>query len=189
MPGSIRERVNTLSYRWEGDLIIQDTITEDKRFVIGSPDTQIKTDIREWISFEDNNILKGIVRRLVNEKGLPTSRGPGDFDKRAMILWDFIARNVSYVHDSEKRGEEDFWLFPPEVCALRKGRLSGREFAPCKPPHHMRNKSFLCPRGPGRSVRRKRQIPGGPLLARIQERVRTMVHPRKHTRHCTLPNA
>jgi hypothetical protein len=128
MPGSIQERVNTMSYRWEGDLILQDTIIEDKRFVIGSPNRQIKADIREWISFEDNSIMKEIVRKLVTEKGLPTSRGPGDFDKRAMILWDFIAQNVSYIHDSEKQRKEDFWLFPPEVYALRKGDCEDGSF-------------------------------------------------------------
>jgi hypothetical protein len=128
MPGSIWGKANGLSYKWEGDLILQDTIMEDKRFVIGSPDRQIKADIREWISLEDNNIMKGIVRKLMSEKGLPINRGLGDFDRRAAVLWDFIARNVRYVHDTEKRGREDFWLFPAEVYALKEGDCEDSSF-------------------------------------------------------------
>ncbi|MEW6003670.1 MAG: hypothetical protein AB1638_13635 [Nitrospirota bacterium] len=57
-----------MSYSWEGDLILQDTVIEKKRFFIGSQNKPIKTDIREWISFEDNNIMKGILRELVRIK-------------------------------------------------------------------------------------------------------------------------
>jgi predicted transglutaminase-like cysteine proteinase len=117
-----------MPYNWEGDLILQNTIMENKRFVIGSEDKQIKTDIREWISFEDNNVMKEILRKLSNEKGLPSSRGPGDFDKRAMIIWDFIAQNIKYVHDSEKQKKEDFWLFPPEIITLCEGDCEDGSF-------------------------------------------------------------
>ena len=117
-----------MSYNWEGDLILQDTIIEKKRYVIGNQARQIKTDIREWISFQDNNIMKEILRGLVKEKGLPTIRTPGSFDKRAMIIWDFISQNIKYVHDSERQGKEDFWLFPPEIYTLRKGDCEDGSF-------------------------------------------------------------
>lgn len=117
-----------MSYNWEGDLILQNTIIEDKRFVIGDESRQIRTDIREWISFEDNNIMKGTIRELVKDTGLPTSKNIGDFDKRAKIIWDFVAKNIKYVHDSERQRKEDFWLFPPEIYTLQRGDCEDGSF-------------------------------------------------------------
>jgi hypothetical protein len=127
MPGIIREKANTLSYRWEGDLILQDTAVEARQFEIESPHLRIETDIRDWIASASNGIMGDISRKLANEKGLPTTREPGDFDRRAMILWDFVARNVRYAHDSEKNGA-DIRLHPPEVCTLREGDCEDRSF-------------------------------------------------------------
>ena len=115
-------------YNWEGDLILQDTVIEKKRFVIGSQNKPISTDIREWISFEDNNIMKGILRELVSKKGLPTSRGPGSFDKRAMVIWNFVAKDIKYVHDTKKQRKGDFWLFPPEIHTLCEGDCEDGSF-------------------------------------------------------------
>lgn len=115
-------------YNWEGDLILQNTIIENKRFVIGSLNKQIKTDIREWISFEDNNIMKEILKELINKNGLPSIRGPGSFDKRAMIIWSFVAKSIKYVHDTEKQRKGDFWLFPPEIYTLRQGDCEDGSF-------------------------------------------------------------
>jgi hypothetical protein len=117
-----------MPYNWEGDLILQDTVIEKKRFVIGSQNKPIKTDIREWISFEDNNIMKGILRNLVDRKGLPTSRGPGSFDKRARIIWDFVAKGIKYVYDTQKQRKGDFWLFPPEIYTLHEGDCEDGSF-------------------------------------------------------------
>jgi hypothetical protein len=124
----VRQKEKKMPYNWEGDMILQNTIIEDKRFVIGDETRQIRTDIREWISFEDNNIMKGILKDLAKDKGLPISRNPGDFDKRAMIVWNFIAKNIKYVHDSERQRKEDFWLFPPEIHTLHKGDCEDGSF-------------------------------------------------------------
>ncbi len=115
-------------HNWEGDLILQDTVIEKKRFVIGSPKRQIKTDIREWISFEDNNIMKEILKELVKEKALPEHKTPGSFDRRAMIIWDFVAKHIKYVHDGDKPRKGDFWLFPPEIYTLRRGDCEDSSF-------------------------------------------------------------
>jgi hypothetical protein len=117
-----------MPYNWEGDLILQNTVIEKKRYVIGSLNRQIRTDIREWISFEDNIVMKEILKSLVKDGGLPTTKTPGDFDKRAMIVWAFIARSIRYVHDSEKQTKEDFWLFPPEIYTLRQGDCEDGSF-------------------------------------------------------------
>lgn len=117
-----------MPYTWEGDLILQDTVIEKKRYVIGSPSKPVKTDIREWISFEDNNIMKGILRDLIIHKGLPTNRDPKSFDKRAMIVWEFVVENIKYVYDTEKQRKGDFWLFPPEIHALCEGDCEDGSF-------------------------------------------------------------
>jgi len=117
-----------MPYTWEGDLILQDTVIEKKRFVIGSQNKPINTDIREWISFEDNNIMKGILRDLVDKKGLPRSRGPGSFDKRARVIWDFVAKGIKYVYDTKKQRKGDFWLFPPEIYTLHEGDCEDGSF-------------------------------------------------------------
>ena len=115
-------------YRWEGDLIIQNTVMKNKRFVIGGLNKPIDTDIREWISFEDNNVMKEILRDLENKKHLPTTRKPGDFDKRAITIWNEVAERIQYVHDSEKQRREDFWLFPPEISKLGQGDCEDGSF-------------------------------------------------------------
>jgi predicted transglutaminase-like cysteine proteinase len=117
-----------MSYNWEGDMILHNTLIEKKRYVIGTAGTPIKADIREWISFEDNIVMKEVINQLIVEKKLPGSRNPGDFDRRARSIWDFVARNISYVHDSEKQSKEDFWLFPPEIYTLKQGDCEDGSF-------------------------------------------------------------
>ncbi|MEW6584518.1 MAG: transglutaminase-like domain-containing protein [Nitrospirota bacterium] len=117
-----------MPFNWEGDFIIQNSVIEHKRFVIGDESKQIRTDIREWISFEDNTIMKGVINKLISEKGLPTAKNPGDFDRRTSIIWDSVAKNIEYVHDTERQRKEDFWLFPPEILTLQKGDCEDSSF-------------------------------------------------------------
>ncbi len=117
-----------MPYNWEGDLILQDTVIDKKRYVIGNQTKPIKTDIREWISFEDNSVMKEILHELVKQKGLPTSREPKSFDKRAMVIWEFVAKNIKYVYDTKKQRKGDFWLFPPEIQTLCEGDCEDGSF-------------------------------------------------------------
>ncbi len=117
-----------MPYNWEGDLILQNTMIEKKRYVIGTSNTQVKADIREWISFEDNIVLKEVINKLAERNKLPRTKHPGDFDRRARVLWDFVARNIKYVRDSEQQRKEDFWLFPPEICTLKQGDCEDSSF-------------------------------------------------------------
>ena len=116
-----------MAYNWEGDLILQDCAIEKKRYVIGSRQP-ITTDIREWISFGDNIIMKEILSELREMHGLPTTKKPGDFDSRAVIIWRFIARQIEYIHDTTKYKKDDFWLFPPETRQIGKGDCEDGSF-------------------------------------------------------------
>ncbi|MDA8242143.1 MAG: hypothetical protein M0Z67_17465 [Nitrospiraceae bacterium] len=116
-----------MAYNWEGDLILQDCAIDKKRYIIGSR-RPITTDLREWISFGDNIIMKEILSDLREKRGLPATKKPGDFDRRAMVIWRLIARQIQYVHDTTKYKKDDFWLFPPETWQLRKGDCEDGSF-------------------------------------------------------------
>lgn len=55
-------------------------------------------------------------------------KDPGDFDKRAMIIWDYVARNIKYNHDCKIQRKVDFWLFPSEVHTLQEGDCEDSSF-------------------------------------------------------------
>jgi hypothetical protein len=107
-----------MHYNWGGDVIFRDTRLPNKRFVIGSPDQPVATDIREWLRPADNRVFLDAVAKV---PGIPRTRGFGDFDRRAHALWAFVARHVRYDFDKDCRGYEDFWLFGGETLALAVG--------------------------------------------------------------------
>ncbi len=116
-----------MRYNWDGDLIIHDSAVEKKRYVIGRT-LPITTDIREWISFGDNIIMKELLNRLRKTDRLPTTRNPADFDRRAMVVWRFIAGEIRYIHDTAKYKKGDFWLFPPETLQIGAGDCEDSSF-------------------------------------------------------------
>jgi predicted transglutaminase-like cysteine proteinase len=109
-------------------LILHETEIKGKRYVIGSVNKQISTDIREWISFTDDIIMKQTLKALTEENLLPATKNPGDFDRRAMAIWKHVAQKFKYVHDTAKQRKEDFWLFPPEILTLGKGDCEDSSF-------------------------------------------------------------
>jgi hypothetical protein len=111
-------------YNWAGDTIIRDTVMWDKRAVLGYQSIYIPTDIREWISSPENEVIKRALQGL----GLPSAREAGTFDLRAWNIWKYVAENVEYVQDKLANGMEDFWLFPEETLMLRKGDCEDSSF-------------------------------------------------------------
>ncbi len=111
-------------YNWTGDTIVRDTVVWDKRAVLGNPGVYIPTDIREWLSSTESEVII----RALQEIGLPSARGPGTFDLRAWRIWDYAARSVEYVADKKSSGLEDFWLFPEETLVLCKGDCEDTSF-------------------------------------------------------------
>jgi hypothetical protein len=111
-----------MSYNWAGDVIFRDTVIPDKRFVIGSLERGVPTDIREWLqpsNAEDKSrVLETALERM---PGLPKSSRVGEFDRRAHMIWDFVARHVRYNLDKDRRGYDDFWLFAEETLCLAIG--------------------------------------------------------------------
>ncbi len=109
---------------WSGDTIIRDTVMWDRRAVLGYSNIYIPTDIRAWLNSANSEVLK----RALQEIGLPEARGAGTFDLRAWRIWDFVARSVEYVTDKKSCGMDDFWLFPEETLMLHKGDCEDSSF-------------------------------------------------------------
>jgi transglutaminase-like putative cysteine protease len=112
------------TFNWAGDTIIRDTVMWDKRAVLGYQNIYIPTDIRQWISPSDSEVME----RTLQEIGLPSSRGAGTFDQRAWRIWKYVAESVEYVVDKKSCGMEDFWLFPDETLMLHKGDCEDSSF-------------------------------------------------------------
>lgn len=107
-------------YNWAGDIIIRDTVIPDKRCVIGYPITLIPTDIRQWITEERNEEMKTALNTIPY---LPTliDKLEGSFDKRALLIWNYVITNCTYVYDKEAQGLSDFWQFPEETLKIGNG--------------------------------------------------------------------
>lgn len=116
-----------MNYNWDGDIIIQDSAVKRKRYVIGSK-KPITTDIREFVSPADDVIIKKILGTLSSRKKLPSRKKPGDFDRRALIIWDYVAQEITYQYDANKQHKDDFWLFPSEVNTLAVGDCEDGSF-------------------------------------------------------------
>jgi transglutaminase-like putative cysteine protease len=113
-----------VGYNWAGNTIIRDTVIWGKRAVIGYQNIYIPTDIRAWLSSQNSEVIK----RSLQDIGLPSAKGPGTFDLRAWRIWDYVARSVEYVSDKKSCGMEDFWLFPEETVMIRKGDCEDSSF-------------------------------------------------------------
>jgi hypothetical protein len=107
-----------MRFQWGGDVIFRDTRLPNKRFVIGAPQTPVPTDIREWLTDTEDRVL---LNWLQTVPGLPAGSAPGAFDRRALLVWDQMARQVRYSFDKDRQGYNDFWLFPDETLSLRVG--------------------------------------------------------------------
>ncbi|VVB70386.1 Transglutaminase-like superfamily protein [uncultured archaeon] len=113
-----------IGVNWAGDSIVRDTIMWDKRAVLGNSNVYIPTDIRDWLSSTESEVIL----QALAEIGLPTSREAGTFDLRAWKIWDYVAKSVKYVTDKASLGLEDFWLFPEETLVLQKGDCEDTAF-------------------------------------------------------------
>ena len=104
-------------YDWSGSRILRHTVIPSKRGVIGSEDVLIPTDLREWITPPDSQVIK----QALDKMNLPDTKEEGDFDRRAVKIWEHVARKIAYTPDEVAQRKIDFWQFPPETLALGKG--------------------------------------------------------------------
>ena len=113
----MKKSQNEEQYDWAGSRILHYTEIPSKRRVIGNEDVLIPTDLREWIAPLDSQVTKKIIASLP----LPHTKKPGDFDKRAWIVWKYVTENIEYRTDEVAQRKADFWQFPAETLALGTG--------------------------------------------------------------------
>lgn len=118
-----------MQWNWEGDTIIHDPIIEACRKVPGT-DKRFDIDIREFITGKDNSVIRRVVGKIA--EGLPTdertlflSRQKQSFDLRLRAVTAYVSELIAY-----ERGTRDFdyWLFPEETLANKKGDCEDRAF-------------------------------------------------------------
>jgi hypothetical protein len=105
-------------WHWAGDEIVPDPIIPASRVVPGTGKKHYPIDIREYLSIEDNAVIRHTLRRLVRGlkgtgKARFFSRHRGAFDFRALTVASLVG-GLAYVPSG--RGF-DHWLFPDETLA------------------------------------------------------------------------
>lgn len=107
-----------MPYDWGGTRILQkQTSLVSARRVLGHEDTPVRTDLREWVVPGDREEIDRVIRSM----DLPARRKSGTFDERARLVWEWVIREIRYVGDEESTLGSEFWQFPQETLALRKG--------------------------------------------------------------------
>lgn len=115
-----------MSYQWDGGKILQrNTDFCGLRAVVGHPGVDVRTDIREWLTGSDRAELR---RVLLGIADLPRTKKAGDFDKRAGLIWQWVVKNIDYVCDDSSQRLTEFYQFPAETIALKKGDCEDSAF-------------------------------------------------------------
>jgi len=118
----------SVRYNWAGDIIVRDTLVDNKRAVVGYKDRFIPTDIREWVKEPPNNKLSEALSEIPY---LAEWKEADCFDERAIAIWGYVAKKITYVYDKEAHGLPDFWMLPEEVLTLEKGDCEDSSFLLC----------------------------------------------------------
>lgn len=122
-----------MPYQWDGTKILQkNTDFGGLRAVIGHPNVDVRTDIREWMTGADMAEIKKVLEAVPD---LPRTKSPGDFDRRAWLIWRWVVSNIDYRLNEPATDPSDpttqlaeFYQFPAETIALRKGDCEDSAF-------------------------------------------------------------
>jgi hypothetical protein len=109
-------------WNWAGDEIVHDSTIPASRTLPGGKRKRYPIDIREFLSIEDNAVIRKHMELLKDELTSATrdrfiSRRPGSFDLRLSKVAAYMSR---FRYQLSKR-RFDQWLFPEETLALQGG--------------------------------------------------------------------
>jgi len=109
-------------WNWAGDEIVHDTAIPASRTLPGGRKKRYPIDIREFLSIEDNAVVRMQMEGLIEELPAATrasffTRASGTFDLRMTK----IAAYMSRFHYRWSSRRFDQWLFPEETLALGGG--------------------------------------------------------------------
>jgi hypothetical protein len=118
-------------WHWAGDEIIQSPVVPASRPLPGSKRKRYPIDLREFLSIEDDAVVRQALRALVanlspKERSLLAERAPGTFDLRARRVAQWVGSTLRY-----RPGKRSFdtWMFPAETLALGGGDCEDLSFA------------------------------------------------------------
>ena len=115
-----------MPHHWDGDRILQkNTSFQGGRVVVGHPDVKVWTDLRQWITGSDMDEVRRVLRDIAD---LPQTKNKGDFDRRAGLIWEWVANTITYASDRSSQGCENFFQFPAETIALGTGDCEDSAF-------------------------------------------------------------
>lgn len=107
-----------MPFDWSGTRILQkNTVVHAKRRIFNNVDTLVPTDLREWVTPGDREEI----RLALSDMKLPSDRTPGSFDERALIVWRWVLEEIEYTEDVQEQRLLDFWQFPAETIAVKRG--------------------------------------------------------------------
>ncbi|MBZ5497445.1 MAG: hypothetical protein LAP85_13675 [Acidobacteriia bacterium] len=109
-------------WNWAGDEIVHDTVIPASRTLPGGKRKHYPIDLREFLSIEDNAVVRKHLEMLIDELPGPAragffSRESGTFDLRLAK----VAAYMSRFHYRWSPRRFDQWLFPEETLALGGG--------------------------------------------------------------------
>lgn len=109
-------------WHWAGDEIVPNPVIPASRVVPGTKKARYPIDVREYLSIQDNAVVRAELHRLL--ESLPAaerepffSRQPGCFDFRADKVVERVGR-LKYLPVGRRF---DHWLFPDETLAAGGG--------------------------------------------------------------------
>ncbi len=114
------------SYNWDGDKIDFDPIVPSHRAVVGkSSKTTYQLDVREFLTGDNNAVIRKTIEEDVKrfglsvhaDMGLFSKRGDGGFDYRASLISQFVGHTIHY----RTRKHNDPWRFPEETLMINEG--------------------------------------------------------------------
>ncbi|MEP5758697.1 MAG: transglutaminase family protein [Litoreibacter sp.] len=115
-----------MPYHWDGDRILQrNTSVHAVRVVVGHPDAKVWTDLRQWITSTDMDEVKRVLAKIDD---LPWTKKRGEFDNRAGLVWQWVAKEIRYVSDENSQDRGNFYQFPAETIALGFGDCEDSAF-------------------------------------------------------------
>jgi hypothetical protein len=109
-------------WNWAGDEIVHNTAIPASRMLPGGKRKNYPIDIREYLSIEDNAVIRYHLDTLMKEQPASVrsdfaSRNAGSFDLRSLKVTEYMSR----FHYRWAARRFDEWLFPEETLALGGG--------------------------------------------------------------------
>lgn len=114
-------------YYWEGRHLLMDTIVHGKRTIAQEDGARLcPYDVRRWVMPPEDEVMGQAWEHLAkaHHRYIESLSRTHRNDAKAKAVWRFVVEQVFYAHDDHA----DYWQFPPETLALRRGDCEDKAF-------------------------------------------------------------